>query len=225
MVNLNPVKVAQARKVFYDVKSSHLVLPGLLLGNMAYKLGSEKDPVKQKEVFINSILSWIGGSILVNANSNIIPYYTLPAIAFSTALYKIGQKDTTEERADTAINHAVWWTSGIFTERLASALKLSNPFQKVCAFAVGSSVIGPIIAALLKQKLLPKIVKDPSSIIKTTTDTINPKYQTGNASATYFSPFNDYPNGTKPAAASLNSGYDFTDRYKLKKINPKLLEL
>ena len=128
---------------FNKIPPKQVMLPGLLIGNMAYKLGTEKNPAKRGEILTNAIISWLGGTLLYNANSRVLPYFTLPIVAGAIALYKIAERDTPEEKTDTAINHSTWWLTGIATQKFASGLmKLKGPFNSLFAFAVGASVIG-----------------------------------------------------------------------------------
>lgn len=195
-----------------------LVLPGLLLGNMAYKLGTEKNPKKRNEVIWNSAISWLGGLLLTN---KALPYYVLPAVAGSIALFKIAQKDTPEERKDTAINHAAWWLTGIATHAVAKAVNLKSAFSVYCAFAVGASVFGPLVSHFIKQKILPPITKDQEKIISNGIDTLTSGYPVGSKHNSSFSPFND-PSTSSPFTqfSQPTSTYDVTDPYGLKKLIP-----
>lgn len=217
-----------AHQGLYNVPAKNIVLPGLLLGNMAYKLGTEKNPEKRNEVLWNSAISWLGGTLLYNANSKVLPYFTLPGVAGAIALFKIAQKDTPEEKTDTAINHASWWLSGMGVQKIANLMSLKGPFHTLCAFAVGSSVVGPIIASLVKQHILPKFGKNNAQVLGSSFDTLRTGYNTGNRTDTTFSPF------TEPAPYQVNAlnqktnvnlnkppaNYDPFDPFNLKNVIP-----
>lgn len=197
----------------------NIVLPGLLLGNMAYKLGTEKDPQKRNDVMWNSLISWLGGVLLTN---RALPYYVLPGVAGSIALFKIAQKDTAEEKKDTAINHAAWWLTGIATQAAAKVLNLKSAFSTYCAFAVGASVFGPLVAHFVKQKILPPIIKNQEKTISNGIDTLTSGYPVGQKANLHFSPFNDPANGSPfNHFTPTKSNYDPTDPYNLKKLVPR----
>jgi len=191
-----------AHKGFYNVPAKSILLPGLLIGNMAYKLGTEKNPQKRSEVLWNSVISWLGGTLLYNANSRVLPYFTLPLVAGSLALFKIAQKDTPEEKTDTAVNHGAWWASGIAAQKLAQLANLKGPFNTLCAFAVGASVAGPVIASLIKDKILPLLAKKKD--IGNSFNNIRPEYNVGTKQSNNFSPF------TEPAAYQINQSGEKT---------------
>lgn len=176
----------------YNVPAKQIILPGLLIGNMAYKLGTEKNPQRRSDVFWNSVISWVGGALLFNTNNKLLPYFTLPAVAGSIALFKIAQKDTPEEKTDTAINHASWWLTGMATQSVSSKLfKLKGGFNALCAFAVGASVIGPVIATLVKDKVLPMFGKDHKKNIGSSFESLKTGYNVGQRSQPNFSPFSE----------------------------------
>lgn len=204
----------------YNTPAKNIVLPGLILGNMAYKLGTEQNPQKRNDILWNSIISWVGGSLLVNLNNGLLPYFTLPAIAGSIALYKIAQKNTPEEKTDTAINHVSWWASGFLTQKVAQLFKLTSSFQTLCAFAVGASIVGPILSAFVKEKVLQKVAKEKANYLGNSINQLNAGYRVGQSVDTNFSPFASFSNTSSQASNQINSGYDFRDPYNLKKLIP-----
>lgn len=198
-VNLSTVsKAANNYKNLYKIPPKNIVLPGLLLGNMAYKLGNEKNPIRRDNVLWNHLTSWVGGALLYNANNKILPYFTLPFVAGSIALFRIAQKNTPEEKTDTAINHAAWWGSGMLTQKAASLMKINGTFQAICAFAVGASIVGPLVSNFTKHTILPLFGKNETSNIGKSFDNLQVNYNTGSKTNTDFSPFSE------PAAYQLN---------------------
>lgn len=198
-VNMSTVsKAAINYKNLYKIPPRNIVLPGLLLGNMAYKLGNEKNPIKRDNVLWNQLTSWVGGAFLYNANSKILPYFTLPFVAGSIALYRIAQKTTPKEKTDTAINHASWWGGGILAQKVASLMKINGYFQAMCAFAVGASIVGPIISNFTKQTILPLIGEKKQTDIGKSFDNLKVDYNTNSKPETDFTPF------ASPAAQQIN---------------------
>lgn len=186
-------KAANNYKNLYKIPPKNIVLPGLLLGNMAYKLGNEKNPIKRDNVLWNQLTSWLGGALLYNANNKVLPYFTLPFVAGSIALFRIAEKTTAEEKADTAINHASWWGSAILTQELAKKFNIKGTFQGMCAFAVGASIVGPIISNFIKQKILPLLGQKDKTQIGNSFDNLKVNYNTGTKTNTDFSPFTEIP--------------------------------
>jgi hypothetical protein len=218
--NIGTNAVNQVRK-FNNIPAKNVVLPGLLIGNMAYKLGTEKNPQKRGDLLTNSLVSWLGGFLLYNANNKVLPYFTLPIVAGSIALYKIAQQDTPEEKTDTAVNHGAWWASGIAAQQLARLAKLKGPFNSLVAFAVGASVVGPVVASFVKQKIIPTLAK--SNDIGKTFDTLKMnEYSVGKRNNANFSPFNDpSPSSFNGKGEPVNTNLDQTaynpfDPYNLK---------
>ena len=224
----------------YNLPPRQVILPALLIGNMAYKLGSEKNPQRRGDILSNSLVSWLGGVLLYNANGSInpvktsvlkpLPYFTLPIVAGAIALYNIAKNDTSEGKTDTAINHASWWLTGIATQKLAAMAKLTGPFNVFCSFAVGASVIGPVIASFIKTKILPLLGKEKSNYIANTLSNIQPEYNVGNTVNANFSPFgNNEPAALKfsqtrqdPNVATNNppNNFDPTDPFNLDSLVP-----
>lgn len=206
---------------FNNIPTKSVVLPGLLIGNMAYKLGTEKDPQQRGDILTNSIISWLGGYLLYNANNKVLPYFTLPIVAGAIALYKIAQQDTPEEKTDTAVNHGAWWLSGALTQQLAKMAKLGGPVNSLVAFAVGASVIGPVVSSYVKQNIIPKIAK--SKDIGTGFDSLKMNgYNVGKRENSNFSPFNDpapqtFNGNGQPVNVNLNkTPYNPFDPFNLK---------
>lgn len=196
----------------------NILLPALLIGNMSYKVGTERDAQKQSDVFWNSLFSWIAGALLVNLNNGVLPYFVLPITAGSIALFKIAQKDTPEEKTDTALNHATWWLSGIGAQLVAKGLKLNSSFQTLCAFAVGTSIVGPLLSHFVKENVLPLFIKDKNATIGKTFEQVNANYPLGKNVDPHFSPFSAF---TPKASANLpQSKFNPQDPYNLKQLIP-----
>jgi hypothetical protein len=218
-------RAAEALAPFNNVQTSQLVLPGLILGNMAYKMGSEKNPEKRSELLTNSLVSWAGGAAMATMHINkVLPYYLLPAIASTIMLYQMGQKDTPKEKRDTLVNHATWWFSGIGAQALARAVNLKGPFQGICAFAAGASMAGPIISHIIQEKVLPLFDKNKPQ--QPALNSFSTEYRVGATPAPNFSPFSGATNSaTQLANNSLkakatNNPYNALDPYNLNALIP-----
>jgi hypothetical protein len=216
--------VRQAASGLYNIPPGRLVLPGLIIGNMAYKLGTEKDPQKRNDLLTNTLVSWAGGAALATMHLNkVLPYYLLPAIAGTIGLYQVAQKNTPQEKRDTAINHATWWFSGMAAQGAAKLMNLKGPFQSICAFAVGASVAGPLVSHFVKQKVVPLFTKNN---LTPALNSFNTEYRIGDSTSPHFSPFaGTAPSRANQAAMSLNPGqqkasYDPLDPYSLNQLIP-----
>lgn len=222
---INKYKSTPVGNTLYNTPAKNLVLPGLLLGNMAYKMGTEKNPRKRSNILINSLASWVGGAGLVKLHNVVLPYYFLPALAGTIALFQIAQKDTPQEKTDTAVNHATWWFSGIMAQNIAKLAKLKTPFQSICAFAVGASIAGPIIAHVIKKKIVPSFFNQQ---VAQNLETMKPDYGIGQKATPNFSPFYGEPapvDNANIAASMLSptrSGNGLTefDPYNLNELIP-----
>lgn len=207
----------------YNTPAKNIVLPALLVGNMAYKLGTEKNPDKRTDTLINNLVSWGGGAALVNLHNKVLPYYLLPIAASAVALFQVASKDSPKEKADVAVNHGAWWAGGIGMQAFVSkVLGLSSPLQRLCGFAAGASILGPLVANLIKDKIIPNPGKLPTKIIE---NTLSPSYTVGNSSNTQFSPFSGEQKSTAQLAAMAlepkgKSTYKANGPYNLNSLIP-----
>jgi hypothetical protein len=182
------------------IPPGQLVLPGLLVGNMAYKLGAEKNPAKKSELLVNSLISWAGGAAMATMHFNkTLPYYLLPALAGTIGIYQLAQKDTPQEKRDVLVNHSSWWLSGIAAQGVAKLANLKGPFQAICAFAVGASIAGPLISHFIREKIVP--IFDKNKAVNPALSSFNTEYRVGNNVSPNFSPFS----GATYEASSLAS--------------------
>jgi len=152
-------------KVMNNVNNPPLktvILPSLVLAKLAYSLGSEK-PENRNNVIKQTLISWLFGLSLA---SKAVPYYTLPITAISLAIYKMAQKNNSQDMMDVGINHASWWLCGVGMKNLTKSLENNSGVSKFFGFAVGASVVGPVVANFIKSKVLPLI--NQNNLLKNT---------------------------------------------------------
>lgn len=134
-----------------------IVLPVLVMGQLAHSMGSEKNTDNQVAIAKQSIISWLISFLLINKS---MPNYVFPLTALPLAIYKMAQKPTLKEKEEVFVNHACWWTCGLAMRNLSKLLEVSTGLSQFLGFAVGASVVGPVVAKFIKNNILPLINKD-----------------------------------------------------------------